>query len=125
VIIPAGPKMSNAKNYIHYIHESLLSSLGWLAPADGLGRKALPGKVVAGQDWKIQNFENVKCMKPVLFWIFTILTMQQNIDTSEAGSISFDSHEKNPALRFDQRKGALLDALSCGVDKSKKKRFFN
>jgi hypothetical protein len=46
-----------------------------------------------------------------------IIAMQQSSNVS----IGADGANVEP-FRFEQRKGALLDALSCGVDKSKKGR---
>ena len=39
-----------------------------------------------------------------------------------AGSMGNSAVEVDNASRFVQRKGALLEALSCGIDKSKKGR---
>ena len=52
-----------------------------------------------------------------------LLAMQQPSNLSTFA----DAMNPDPAqpFRFEQRKVALLDALSCGVDKSKKGRYIS
>jgi hypothetical protein len=48
-----------------------------------------------------------------------VLIMHSSLVTNVADATISDHAQP---YRFEQRKGALLDALSCGVDKSKKGR---
>ena len=53
-------------------------------------------------------------------FVALLLFMHHQDVQSMIDTVAFDQAQPS---RFDQRKGALLDALSCGVDKSKKGRY--
>ncbi len=64
----------------------------------------------------VNRSPHVQCMHVGVIIIGVILIMQVS-NVAEA-----TIHDQAQPYRFEQRKGALLDALSCGVDKSKKGR---